>query len=89
MNYKDNIDYRKETLVKLLDNLIIQMKLLTLCIRFQNHHLNRLLLKLICNYRIKAYHKKMKSWSKRTSVLPSIINFPSEIIFIKSLMARF
>jgi aldehyde dehydrogenase (NAD+) len=34
MNYKGNIDYRKETLVKLLDNLIImKMKLLTLCIK--------------------------------------------------------
>jgi aldehyde dehydrogenase (NAD+) len=80
MNYKGNIDYRKETLVKLLDNLIIHEDEIVdaLYKDFKKPPFESVITET--NYvitELKHTIKKMKSWSKRTSVLPSIINFPS------------
>jgi aldehyde dehydrogenase (NAD+) len=56
----------------------MKMKLLTLCIKILKPPFESVITET--NYvitELKHTKKKMKSWSKRTSVLPSIINFPS------------
>lgn len=81
MNYKANIDYRKETLIKLLNNLIIHEDEIVdaLYKDFKKPAFESVVTET--NFvitELKHTIKKMKSWSKRTRVLPSIINFPSQ-----------
>lgn len=81
MNYKANINYRKETLIKLLNNLIIHEDEIVdaLYKDFKKPAFESVVTET--NFvitELKHTIKKMKSWSKRTRVLPSIINFPSQ-----------
>lgn len=80
MNYKTNIDYRKETLIKLLNNLIIHEEEIVAALYkdFKKPAFESVITET--NYvitELKHTIKNMKSWSKRTRVLPSILNFPS------------
>lgn len=80
MNYKTNIAYRKETLVKLLNNLII--------------HENEIVQSLYDDFKKPAFEavitetsyviselkdtiKNIDKWAKPKKVFPSILNFPS------------
>jgi len=80
MNYRANISYRKETLIKLLHNLIIYEDEIVEALNkdFKKPAFESVITET--NYvitELKHTIKKMKSWSKPTRVLPSIINFPS------------
>ena len=80
MNYRANISYRKETLIKLLHNLIIYEDEIVEALHkdFKKPAFESVITET--NYvitELKHTIKKMKSWSKPTRVLPSIINFPS------------
>jgi aldehyde dehydrogenase (NAD+) len=80
MNYKENIEYRKEALVKLLKNLIIYEDEIVdaLYKDFKKPAFESVITET--NYvitELKHTIKNMKSWSKRSRVLPSLINFPS------------
>lgn len=91
MNYKANIDYRKETLIKLLDNLIIHENEIVdaLYKDFKKPAFESVITET--NYvitELKHTIKKMKSWSKPTRVLPSIINFPSRDYIYKEPYGR-
>jgi aldehyde dehydrogenase (NAD+) len=91
MNYKANIDYRKETLIKLLDNLIIHENEIVdaLYKDFKKPAFESVITET--NYvitELKHTIKKMKSWSKPTRVLPSIINFPSRDYIYKEAYGR-
>ncbi|PKH68955.1 aldehyde dehydrogenase [Flavobacterium sp. ALD4] len=80
MNYKINIEYRKETLIKLLNNIII--------------HENEIIKALYDDFKKPAFEavltetsyviselkdtiKNMSKWAKPKKVFPSLLNFPS------------
>ncbi|MDG2431690.1 aldehyde dehydrogenase [Flavobacterium sp.] len=80
MNYKTNISYRKETLVKLLHNLITHEDEIVAALHkdFKKPAFESVITET--NYvitELKHTIKNIKSWSKPIKVLPSIINFPS------------
>lgn len=80
MNYKANIGYRKETLVKLLNNLIIHEDEIVEALYkdFKKPEFESVITET--NYvitELKHTIKNMESWSKPIRVLPSLINFPS------------
>ena len=80
MNYKTNIGYRKETLVKLLNNLLLHEDEIVEALHkdFKKPAFESVITET--NYvitELKHTIKKMESWSKPIRVLPSIINFPS------------
>ena len=80
MNYKENIEYRKDVLKKLLNNLIIHEDEIVEALYkdFKKPAFESVITET--NYvitELKHTIKNMKSWSKRTRVLPSLINFPS------------
>lgn len=80
MNYKTNIDYRKETLIKLLNNVIIHEKeiIQALYDDFKKPEFEAVLTET--NYvisELKDTIKNIHSWAKPRKVFPSILNFPS------------
>lgn len=80
MNYKTNIDYRRETLVKLLNNVIIHEKeiIQALYDDFKKPEFEAVLTET--NYvisELKDTIKNIHSWAKPRKVFPSILNFPS------------
>jgi aldehyde dehydrogenase (NAD+) len=80
MNYKTNIDYRKETLVKLLNNVIIHENEIVQALYddFKKPEFEAVLTET--NYvisELKDTIKNIHSWAKVKKVLPSILNFPS------------
>ncbi|MBC5842561.1 aldehyde dehydrogenase [Flavobacterium sp. F-380] len=80
MNYKENIEYRKDVLKKLLNNLILHEDEIVEALYkdFKKPAFESVITET--NYvitELKHTIKNMKSWSKRSRVLPSLINFPS------------
>jgi aldehyde dehydrogenase (NAD+) len=80
MNYKTNIDYRKETLIKLLNNVIIHEKeiIQALYDDFKKPEFEAVLTET--SYvisELKDTIKNIHSWAKPRKVFPSILNFPS------------
>jgi aldehyde dehydrogenase (NAD+) len=80
MNYKTNIDFRKETLVKLLNNVIIHEKeiIQALYDDFKKPAFESVLTET--SYvisELKDTIKNIHSWAKPEKVFPSILNFPS------------
>ena len=80
MNYKNNISYRKETLQKLLQNILHYEKEVidALYKDFKKPEFEAILTET--NYVISDLKKTIKNienWARPKSVLPSILNFPS------------
>lgn len=80
MNYKTNIDYRKETLIKLLNNVIIHENeiIQALYDDFKKPAFEAVLTET--NYvisELKDTIKNIHRWAKPKKVFPSILNFPS------------
>lgn len=80
MNYKTNIAYRKETLIKLLNNVIIHEKKIIQALYddFKKPEFEAVLTET--NYvisELKDTIKNIHSWAKPRKVFPSILNFPS------------
>lgn len=80
MDYKKNIDYRKETLIKLLNNVIIHEKEIVQALYddFKKPEFEAVLTET--SYvisELKDTIKNIHSWAKPRKVFPSILNFPS------------
>lgn len=80
MNYKTNIDYRKETLIKLLNNVIIHEKEIVQALYddFKKPEFEAVLTET--SYvisELKDTIKNIHRWAKPRKVFPSILNFPS------------
>lgn len=80
MDYKKNIDYRKETLIKLLNNVIIHEKEIVQALYddFKKPEFEAVLTET--SYvisELKDTIKNIHSWAKPRKIFPSILNFPS------------
>jgi len=86
MNYKNNLKYRKETLTKLLDNVIAHEKEIidALYKDFKKPAFETVLTET--NYvvtELKDTIKNLNSWAKPKRVFPSLLNFPSSDFIYK------
>ena len=86
MNYKNNLKYRKETLTKLLDNVIAHEKEIidALYKDFKKPAFETVLTET--NYvvtELKHTIKNLNSWAKPKRVFPSLLNFPSSDFIYK------
>ncbi|MGO4820517.1 MULTISPECIES: aldehyde dehydrogenase [unclassified Flavobacterium] len=86
MNYKNNLKYRKETLTKLLDNVIAHEKEIidALYKDFKKPAFETVLTET--NYvvtELKNTIKNLNSWAKPKRVFPSLLNFPSSDFIYK------